>query len=252
MQFFKILVCSGQERIMKRPPGLALPFNKDTPPGELSETWFYTTKEFAIHGHRVHYGIDFASNDPIPICASAPGFVAVSYQSYVLKTPYQGRSVGFGYGTFALMWHPHLEYWTLYGHMERLPKGFLPFKNPTQYEDGNWYPDEMFTSVDKFMEFAKEVKKGEILGYMGTSGCTWGYEEAPTNDPKIPKGHVSWDERHLHFEVFTRTPDGTSKSERIDPFGIKGSAHRYPNIHTGKACGLWLPDENGCFAFARV
>lgn len=90
---------------------------------------------------RAHKGVDYAAKTGTPIYAAADGKIAMK--------DYQKR----GYGNVIVINHSE-GYSTLYGHMKRFGKG---------------------------MYAGKKVNKGDIVGYVGTSGLSTG--------------------PHLHFEL---------------------------------------------------
>ena len=60
----------------------------------------------------------------------------------------------------------------------------------------------------------------------------------------------SWDETHLHFEVYTRKTDGSLKELRWDPFDLYGQVESYVTAFNQPARGLWLSGADGTPQFA--
>ena len=108
--------------------------------------------------NKLHAGTDFAAPGGTPIYAAASGYVQVA-----------GWSSG-GYGNYVIIYHGKMsdgnQYSTLYGHMRSVA-----------------------TSAGKY------VQKGEIIGYVGSTGNSTG--------------------NHLHLEVWK----GGSKANAVNPRG---------------------------------
>ena len=80
------------------------------------------------------------------------------------------------------------------------------------------------------------IKKGDLIGYAGDSGLTWGYKDYPKR-PDIKK-YPSWDEVHLHFQEFARDKNG-NKIEPRDPFNIYNTYQKYPKTKKEFKNTLW-------------
>lgn len=229
-------------------PFLSLPFRQtDVPPSQLKigEGWYYSQQEMAIHGKPLHRSIDFDVARGTPVVAAADGYALRSYQAAPLDRVYQGKSLGFGLGEFVEVYHPQTGVYSLYGHLNEAVDG-LPYAEAVAYGAETWEPVGIYVSPQDFIKKAKKVSRGEVIGYVGDSGIPWGYQEQ--FDPV--SGHVvkrdfaaqpSWDDPHLHFEVYTRSADGRSKEVRYDAYGIYGSAPDY--TQAAQPSTLWLTDD---------
>lgn len=221
-------------------PFLALPFKKGTPL-KITEGWFYSDEERKIHRHKFHRGIDFATDRGTPVYAPADGW-AISSFHYQKRLSYQRKLIGLSLGNFVQIWHSDQKYFTQYAHLESYEKS-IPYFEPVK--DGDvWYPSIVNYPIESLLKDAKFVKKGTLIGYVGDSGLSADFNEAPdhkTNRMKYP----AWDETHLHFEIYQRTSTGRKKNQ-IDPFGIYGKFDQYSI--TGE---LWLTDKDGNILYAK-
>lgn len=224
-------------------PFLSLPFKEGTKL-EITEGWFYSDEEKAIHGYEKHYGVDFATDRGTPVLATADGFALSSFHSAWANKTYKDEKVGFGLGRFVQIWHPEAKVYTMYGHLERIENG-IPYYEPVKQGD-MWNPTVVNQSVEAMLKKVKPVKRGDVIGYVGDTGLAWGYEETPTMRPD-PKQFPSWDETHLHFEVYDRDEQGRKKN-RYDPFDLYGQAQAYQAM---PARGLWLFGKNSQPQFAK-
>ncbi|MBU2595266.1 M23 family metallopeptidase [Patescibacteria group bacterium] len=218
-------------------PFLALPFPRGTK-CYISEGWTYSAEEQAIHGHIKHRGIDFDAERNTPILAAADGWVIASYHQKPNPINYEGKPIGMALGRFVQIWHPEQGVYTQYGHLERIAED-IPCIKPTQTNDG-WDPTFIYQPNGQEIPGWKEIKRGQVIGYMGDSGLYWG---TPPQGPDSPMG-PSWDEVHLHFEVYQRAPDGM-KNIWFDPFAIEGSVADYQDVSQPREDELWLRNEFG-------
>ncbi|MCX6811751.1 MAG: hypothetical protein NT039_03615 [Candidatus Berkelbacteria bacterium] len=227
-------------------PCLALPFKSGTQ-YRITEGWIYSSQERNIHGHEKHGGIDFEVPRGTPVLAVADGYALASFHQIYSGT-YEGKRVGFGLGRFIQMWLPDVQVFLQYGHLAKIAEGvpyFPPNKVGEILEPRIVYhgPRDLDLSAMKF------VKRGEVIGFAGDSGLSWGYDETPEFRPD-PKTHPSWDEVHLHFEVFRRNEEG-QKAEWWDPFGVYGDASLYQDLPAHvKGTTLWLTAPDGTFLYA--
>lgn len=227
-------------------PFLALPFGTNVEI-EITEGWFYSPQERQIHGHDIHYGVDFAGARGTPVLAAAEGWAVASYELNFAGN-YQGKSVGFGLGNFIKVWHPHMGVYTLYGHLESVAPE-VPFLAPVARE--NFYlPTALHHSPENLMRSSSFVARGQCLGYIGDSGLSWGYQERPGFRPD-PVSFPSWDETHLHFEVYAPQVGGYKKKLRYDPYGIYADVTQYFLLEA-RPGALWLLDNSGNPQFASA
>ncbi|MBL8159533.1 M23 family metallopeptidase [Candidatus Saccharibacteria bacterium] len=233
-------------------PFLTLPFTeKDMPRDQIkiNEGWFYSDQEQSIHGLPLHRGIDFNAARHTPVVAAADGYAIRSYQASVLDRTYEGKPVGYALGEFVQIWHPDSGVYTLYAHLQEAEDD-LAYAVSEPVSNTAWNPTGIYVNTDEFMRIATPVKRGQVIGTVGDSGITWGYTERFDTQ----SGHLyqrdttlepSWDETHLHFEVYTRSANGLFKDLRFDPYGIYGQVKPDHNDYTQAplAATLWLLDD---------
>ena len=198
---------------------------------------------------KTHYAVDFDAPRGTPVYASAAGF-AVTSLHIAYGRQYQGKRIGYALGRFVQIWHPGQKVYTQYAHLDRVASG-VPYIAPQRTKTGSgtslYDPTIVYRPVSEFLKVAKFVRKGQLIGYVGDSGLSWGYDEGLKRPD--PAKYPSWDETHLHFEVFDRDEKG-KKDHRYDPFGIYGDGADYVSwIQTTK--GLWLKDGAGKLRWAK-
>jgi murein DD-endopeptidase MepM/ murein hydrolase activator NlpD len=228
-------------------PCLAIPFRKGTK-FQITEGWLYSKQERDIHGHEMHCGIDFAVPRGTPVLTAADGYALSSYhRDYDGK--YQGKRVGFGLGHFVQMWLPDEQLFLQYGHLEKVAD-IVPYYPPSKVGEALEPRVVYHGPQDLDLSLMKPIKRGEVIGFVGDSGLSWGYLETPESRPD-PSANPSWDEVHLHFEAFRRNEDG-QKDEWWDPYGVYGDVRLYQSDLQDhiKAEPLWLTDADGQFLYA--
>lgn len=220
---------------------------------EITEGWFYSDEEKAIHGFTTHGAIDFKLERGTPVLAAAEGLAVSSYFSYLLKKEgkpllYNDKPMGFGLGYFVQIYHSQQDLFTTYAHLERVADE-IKFHASRGHGDYIW-PVGHKVDPSKLPRYrwGTKVERGQVVGYVGDSGITWGYVDYPRRPD--PEKFPSWDEVHLHFEVFRRV--GVRKKKKMfDPYGIQGKTEDYPDSYKkGKGMGakgaiLWALDEKG-------
>lgn len=228
-------------------PFLYLPFGKKWMTN-IEEGWLYSEKEKAIHGYETHYGIDFSLPLDTPVLAPADGYALGTYHfAYSAKNQfYDNKRVGFGLGNMIEIYFPEHDLFVSLAHLNRFAET-VPFVQPRKIEKNGlttWSPDILYSSIEEKRKLSTAVKHGQVVGFVGASGLTLGYEETP-NTP-IQSDHNPWDGFHLHLEVYRRTLDKGywMKTIRIDPYGFYGGEDLY---RRGQPAGsnLWVLDHNG-------
>lgn len=208
----------------------------------ITEGWYYSQAEKAIHGKSTHGAVDFAAPRGTPVYAADDGYALSSYHSENGGI-WQDKEIGLGYGKFVQIWNPNTETFTLYSHLENIAENVI-YQEPTK-SGGFWNSELLSNRSEPFLSKGTRVTKGDLIGYVGDSGLNWGYDETPTQRPD-PKDYPSWDEAHLHFEVFHFDING---KQLIDPYGLNADvkAYKLSSIKTGKT--LWINDgEKAQFA----
>jgi len=249
-----------QDLFWQPQPFLSLPFNQGTK-FKITEGRRYSEEEKAIHGYSLHYGIDYALERNSPILAPADGVAIASFHlAFASKLggsavwnadearQYQGKFVGFGLGNFVQLWCQEQKVYVQLTHLERVAES-IPFYKPTKRGNG-WDPTVLYQSVEQIIKVGKPVKRGDVLGFAGDSGCSWGYLEEPGKSRPASKQYPSWDEVHVHLEVFQRG-QGYGKKMRFDPYGLDDQAPAYQQPDSKKPGFLWLTDPDGNILHAK-
>lgn len=246
--------CSGSPSGIELPaPCFSEPVARDAPRHVISQGWLYNLGEIAHHPLvRTHNGVDIPEPWGTPVYAMARGVAVVSYHTHDIEDA-QGRKIGFGLGLFVAMWHEGPQLYSLYAHLSGV-NDKLPYIAPEEDAKGDWQPRKaLYVPVATFVKNARWVNRGDLIGYIGYTGLRDGYPETPANPPTVdPKVNMTWDPAgpHVHVAVFTRTPDGGSKDEQYDLYGMYAERGAYGDVFT-KARGLILADADGSPLFAR-
>jgi len=245
--------CSAPSNTDGPKPFLTIPLAKDTPALKISQGWLYSPDEESIHpGIPTHFAVDFPEPWGTPVYAPADGVAVASYHTYDM-TDAKGRTIGYGLGLFVQIWHEEEKVYTSYCHLSGVNDKLIPYIAPA-LENGSWQPrDAIYVTVEQFKKNAKPVKKGDLIGFIGYTGLRLSYTETPVNPPTVnPKIDKTWDPAgaHLHWEMYTRTEDGSKKDKRYDPFGLYAEREKYGDVFT-KAMGLILAKPDGSPQFAR-
>ncbi len=215
---------------------LTLPFKQGTD-FRIAEGWLYSKEEQKIHGRKVHYGIDFAAERGTPVYASADGLAIASFDTED-DGEWQGKKVGFGYGRYVQVWNPATKAFTIYSHLESFAPNIY-YEKPSKSGIG-WKPSLPKSQEEVEKHENTPIKQGDLIGYVGDSGLTWGYDETPDERPD-PKQFPSWDEPHLHFETFIYNDEGEKVA--YDPYGFYKQASQYTKQPISNNT-LWLLDDN--------
>lgn len=219
---------------MNMDPFLSIPLRCNTPV-RVSEGWIYSDFEQGVHGHYEHCAVDLAVDRGTEVLAPAAGLAIASYQ-LAYCGHYQGKRVGFGLGHFVEIWHPDVRLYTLVAHLERSSPA-IRYCRPKPRGDAWVAPDAAARTRGGHRSWTP-VSRGDVVGWAGDSGLCWGYDEGPASRPD-PAAYPSWDEVHVHLEVFRRDPVTAVKVERLDPFRIYGTSEEYDLGHI-RPDSLWL------------
>lgn len=229
---------------------LSIPFSHaDRGKIQISEGWKYSEEEKAIHGYATHYAVDFAAPRGTPIYAATSGYALSSFH-IAYAGEHEGKKVGFGLGRFVQIWNPQHKTYVSYSHLDGVGPG-IPYVAPKRAKNAEglvtYDPTIVYRPLPEVLKVAKFVRKGQLIGSVGDTGLSWGYQEnlAKRDATKYP----SWDEPHLHFEVYRRGSGG-SKQERYDPFGFYSAAEAYQSWSQALN-GLWLTTPAGDLRWAR-
>jgi murein DD-endopeptidase MepM/ murein hydrolase activator NlpD len=215
------------------------PFNKN----ELyiiREGWTYSKEELAItHADPLHGGLDFDVPYGTPVVAPADGYAMASYHTAPQKDEngdqvmYKDKPINMGYGYFVRMYIPSVNRFVMLAHLSEIdPK--IPF-SPAEKEDDKWMPTNSKMPVEewKTSPHAVFIKKGTVVGKVGYSGLTWGYDEYTEGQDKpvtLDKNkYKSWDEPHLHFEDQWVNSETGEVGWQRDPLAIYNTAENYPS-----------------------
>lgn len=217
----------------------------------ISEGWQYSKEERSIHGISNHLGIDYACHRGTKVLAGSSGWAIASYKNRPFinektgeEVIYKGKKITCSRGYFVQIYHPETDFFTEYYHLEKNAHT-IPFAKPVKH--GNTFlpvGNDLQAHEYETYKMAVWVEQGDVIGYVGDSGLTWGYEDYPKRpDPdKFP----SWDETHVHFKVSTR--DSKGKEKEFDPYDIYKSFSFYPWPSHNKVMGknhLWQKIKKG-------
>lgn len=226
----------------------SIPFKRsDTP--LITEAWIYSSEERSIHGFTNHGGVDFAQPYGTAVYAAADGYAISSTQLAPQARTYEGKTIGFGLGEFVQVWHPMQGVFTSYSHLSKVEKS-IPYFKPT-CKDGACDPEVVYNDSSFSVKKGKHVKRGELIGYVGDSGLSWGYDEEPRGAKRNLVKEPSWDESHLHFEMYTRVAPNYTKARRYDPFGIYGRLSQYDAASYVGPDSIWKIGTDNKVEFAK-
>lgn len=225
---------------------LALPFLSDVGTYQITEGWMYSRAEKAIHGLKIHAGIDFYVPYGTVVVAPCEGIAISSYHSFPILQEngqtkrLEGKQVYFGLGYFVQIYVPQEARFIQLGHLSEINNS-VPFSIPT-FDKGVWTPTN-HTLKQKEMAgnpMVTKVKRGQILGKVGFSGLRWGYNDYKQGSKRPvlldTAKYQSYDEPHVHFEEMGRDETGKKGWQR-DPYDIYLSARNYPTPKRNRTIG---------------
>ena len=189
--------------------GLLVAFTEETPKKTYPQTYFRSPIGHPIvlsgtfgelRGNHFHMGLDIKpkvrNKVGDPIYAIADGYVS------------RIKITGYGYGYGLYMTHPN-GYTSVYGHLLKYAPKIAEYAKKQQYEKESFFLDINPKEEELFF------KKGEVIGYLGTSGYSFG--------------------PHLHFEI-----RDTKTEKAVNPllFGFDVEDTRKPFIQQLKVYNL--------------
>ncbi len=248
-------------------PYLTLPFSKSQSNYDIYQGFIYSSDELKIHGgNPIHGGVDFHLPYGTSVLAPADGYIVASYLSSWVKDEdseqirlHQGKPIRYGYGYFVRMYIPETDRYLDIAHLSELSPQ-VPFVKPEKTKDG-WDPVKLVAmKAEDWKDESKVlfVKRGTVIGKVGSSGLGWGTEmeyqdgqEHPT--PVDPNIFTSWDKPHIHLEEFSIDQQKRQKKGLRDPYGIYDTADLYPTPNRKVSMGkepLFLLDNTNLPKYA--
>jgi hypothetical protein len=131
----------------------------------LSAPWRFTGNMGEIRPNHFHGGLDIAGTERTPVYAIYDGYVS------------RAKASTYGYGNVLYITHPETGHVSVYAHLSRFHGAAKTYIRQKQYEQER-FEVELFPNPDEI-----PIKKGEIIGYVGNTGGSFG--------------------PHLHFEIRT-------------------------------------------------
>ena len=259
----------GQEPVKTIPSEkyLTLPFRERDLKGQyqITEGWEYSAEEQAIHGQKIHLGIDFAVPYGTPVVAPFDGFAMSSYHAHWLmegdrKRLYQEEPIRFSLGYFVQVYNPRVNRFIQLAHLSDIDPS-IPFSKPVyDKEEDNWNPVNHTLTIEQLINhtMVAAIKRGDPLGRVGFSGLALGkeqieYIEEAERPLVLDKPIRSWDEPHVHFEETFRNQKTGAKEGQRDPYDLYTTFENYPTPQNPAKMGpksLWILGQDSLPLFA--
>jgi hypothetical protein len=234
---------------------------------DVSEGFYYSRAEKAIHGYDVHGGVDIAVPYGTTVIAPFDGYAMSSYFSFPITDDsdnprmYKGKPICFGFGYYVQLYSPSADRYVVLGHLSDISEK-IPFSLPLYNLDSNrWDPTNHTVPIIEMPTNPAYVRvlQGNFIGNVGFSGLRWGYDEYRAGaDRPVPLDilkYISFDEPHLHLEEFRRNQQTGVKGLTRDPYDLYMRSRRnYPTPTRVRPMGqepLWVIGDNGLPKYAR-
>ena len=272
-------VYPGETEQLKPIPYLRLPFNQSdlahwqirpSQPGigrrveyTISEGWWYSAETKKLIPY-MHTAVDYRLPYGFPVAAPCDGISMSSYYSFPFKdkrgnphTNSKGEKSHFGIGYFVQIYNPAQKRIVQLGHLSDIASE-IPFSIP-QKADGKWNPTNNTATPEQMLldkEHFRFVQTGEIIGYVGYSGLTYGedYKEGCDRPFRINPDEIGTiNIPHIHMDESRRNIITGKKDWRRDPYDIYKTSPYYPSHSNDIDIGpnpLFLTDENNRPKFA--
>jgi len=144
-----------------------------------NQTAYLTGNMGEIRAGHFHMGLDILANPNTPVVASADGYVS------------KIRISSYGYGKIIHLTHPVTKHQTVYAHLQGFAPRIADFMRQKQYAQEQ-FDIEILPAPNEI-----QVRKGEIIAYVGNTGASQG--------------------AHLHYEIRTLDDIALNPAE----FGFK-------------------------------
>ncbi len=239
---------------------LYLPFSyKNYRAFQVTEAWRYSgstwylnvigTWEYFIHWVKQHSAIDYALPYWTPVLAPMDGYLIASYHNAFLKEKWYFRlnqwvQLHYGLWWHVQIWNPTNNVFVVLWHLSSIDES-IPVSPPYPTLWKKWVsrrdPTWITYNVDTLQRMVYDtiiypsfvyVKRWQRIGTVWVSWIEWDNEmktSLPTpRQPDYPQS-VSWDEPHIHLEVFTVID---WKKQLLDPYNIYNDFRWYPDGNT--------------------
>lgn len=149
-----------------------------------------------LRNNHFHGGLDIRAPIGTPVYASADGYVS------------RVKVSSSGYGQVIYLLHPESKHMSVYAHLSDFAPKIKDYVRKAQYAQKSFFV-ELFP-----LPGALPVKKGEVIGYVGNTGFSFGphlhYEIRNVNDNVLdPQRFFPWlmpDRRPPHVQAIAVTP----------------------------------------------